>query len=504
MQHATEDLSPVKKKITATFPVEEVNAAFSSAVSTMRRQIRLNGFRPGKVPPEIIEKRFYDDVRRQVSMQLVEDRVDEMIDAGGFYVLSPLVYSGGLPERGKEFSYSMTFEVLPEFEIPDYRGMPVEQEEAVVTDADIDAVLDSMREKFAKFLSVTEDRTLENGDVAFIDWVTLDEEGTIMPDYVFENKLIPVDPAKQLSGISELLKSMIPGEVKEGPVTFPADSENEELAGRTLAVRITLHDIREKILPDMDDAFAKQCGNFDTMEQLRDKLREAVLLGREEQNRAAAQKTLVTELARHTDFPLPDGMVADAVEMYLTDFQTHMRAQGIHRPAAQETELDGLRAEVRPNAEQWARNHLLLLNAARKMGLTVSDREVSEKLRRMAEQTGRDYAAVKNTCERRNLLPKLRNEILAGKAMQEIYAAAAVTMRPPAPQETDSDAEKNAASSASAAAITTDEEQNASSATAAAITTDEEQNASAATVAAITTDEEQNASAAPQAPPAGD
>jgi trigger factor len=467
MQHVTEDLSPVKKKITVVFPAEEVTAAFSSALSNLRRHVRVNGFRPGKVPPEIIEKRFYDDLRRQVSTKLVEEHIGEIIKSSGFLVLSPIMYAGGLPERGKEFSYSMTFEVLPEFEIPDYQGMPVEQEEAVFTDDDLADLQDAMRRRFAEIVNIDEDRAPEDGELVLVDRVTLDENGAVMPDYALNNALITVDRAENLPEMKALLKSMKPGEEKESSVTFPPDYENKELAGRTLRMRITLHGIRKNILPDMDDDFAKQCSKFDTMEELRDGLRAASLRGREERNRAAAQKNLVTELSRQVDFPLPEGMVADTVEMYIDNFQTRLRDMGMTSTSLGTT-VDDLRAEMRPEAEQWVRNHLFLLNAARKMGLTVSDRELSETLLRIAEQSGHDYASLRDACERNNLLPKLRNDLTADKAMKQIYAAAAVTMRPPAPPATDQDAENNADSAATADNATTsataaDEERNVDS-----------------------------------------
>ncbi|MDR2604254.1 MAG: trigger factor [Desulfovibrio sp.] len=460
MQYVIEDLSPVKKKITVTFPAEETDAAFSSAVSTLRRHVRLNGFRPGKVPPEIIEKRFFDDVRRQTASQLIDERLDEILSGSGFYIMSPVMCDGGRPERGKEFSYSITFEVLPEFEIPDYRGMPVEQEEAVVTDDDVDELLAVMRDKTADIVPVDEDRTPEDGDWVFADWVFLDEEGAVMPDYKIDNNLIAVEQAKHLLDVEALLKSMKPGEEKEGPVTFPPDYENKELAGRTLGVRITLHGLRKKILPELNDAFA-QVFNADTPDQLRDKLRETVQRGRESRNRTEAQRKLAEELLRRTDFPLPESTVAEIVEMFADDFEKRLQDMGTNLDAQGKTP-DDLHAEVRPYAEQWVRVHVLLLNIARKMGLTVSDVEVTARLYRLAERSGRDYATVREQVERSNHLPKLRNELLAEKAMNEIYAAAAVTMIPPAPQETAPHAENDAAPAATATITAADEAHDAS------------------------------------------
>jgi trigger factor len=508
MQYVTEDLNPVKKKITVVFPAEEVNAAFATAVSTLRGHVRLNGFRPGKVPAEIIEKRFFDDVRRQVSKQLIDDHGGKIIEAGDFHVLSPIECDGGRPERGREFSYSMTFEVMPEFEVPDYRGMPVEQEEAVVTDDDVDELLLIMREKAAKLILVEEDRTLQDGDLAFADWVLLDEEGAAMPDYEVNSKFITVGHSGKTPEVEILLKSMKRGEEKEGSVTFPPDYQNEVLAGRTLGIRIKVYSIRTRVLPEPDDAFAKQCNGVADIAQLRDTLRSAALKGMEERNRTAAQKKLVNELARHTDFPLPDCVVTDAVNMYLDEFKARAREMGATETPG-ETALDDMRAKVRPYAEQWARNHLLLLNAARKMGLSVGDRALSERLRFVAERSGRDYTVVKDAFELNNLLPKLRNELLAEKAMNEIYAAAAVTMLPPAPQETAESSENNAAPSAPAATVP-DEEQ--LSAPAAAAPDRDQLSAPAATVpdeeqfsapAAAASDEEQLAPASP-APAAED
>ncbi|MDR1947233.1 MAG: trigger factor [Desulfovibrio sp.] len=436
MQYVIEDLNPTKKKITVTVPADETEAAVSTAVAAFRDTAQLKGFRKGKTPAAIIEKRFHDEVYNKAMTDLLDAHFKEILKPDGFEPISRIEINlnDSALERGKDFSYSLSFEVLPEFEIPDYEGLAVEQEEAVVTDEEIDAVLDQERENTAVNDPVLEDRRAEDGDFVVVEFRTFDEQGKAMPEFVGDKLQLTLGKTQILPDLETLIKSLKVKEETTGQVTFPRDFFNPELAGRTLGMRVKLHGIYKRTLPALDDAFAQKAGDFPTLEALREYMRSAYLRRRGEKNAEAAQSKLLKKLLPRTDFPLPESLVADNVEQIVDSIKGTLKKIGNTVADIGKSEED-LRERARSEAELRVRAHVFLLSVARKKGLTLSSTEFDTRLIHMAWRNGLDFKTVKEYCTRNNLFSTLRDSFLADKGMEEIYSRAAVTMLPPAPKE---------------------------------------------------------------------
>ncbi len=430
MQYTSEDLSPVKKKITVTVPVDECEAALSATIAMYRTSISLDGFRKGKVPSNIIEKRFHKEVYREASTDLVNVHINEIIGETKVSPVSRIDFEGGEIERGKEFVYTISFEIMPDFDIPSYEGFAVEQEEAVVNEAEIDAVVDRLRSNMAEVITVGEARTPKDGEIAVLDFEAFDENGKPIAGIKADNFQLPLGEGQTLADFEVLIKTLKPGESGEGPVGFPADFFNPEFAGKTVTMKATLHAIKERKLPEADDAFAQKAGGFESMEKLRDSVRSSYKKSREDLHKAAAQKTMLDGLLKLADFPVPDSMMESHVNILLGDMQDKLERQGKNFASLGKTEA-ALREEIRPEAEMRARSQIFLIAVAKKAGLTITEQEVDLQLRRMAMQSGQDYNAVKDYYTQNNLLFALRDRLLADKAMDSMYQLASVTMVPP-------------------------------------------------------------------------
>jgi trigger factor len=436
MQYAMEDLSPVKKKITITVPAEEADAALSATIAMYRTNVQIDGFRKGKAPAGIIEQRFRDNVYKEATTDLVNVHINEIIAETKLSPVSRIDFDGGDIERGRDFVYSISFETMPEVELPAYEGFEVEQEEAEVDEDEVDAVIGRVRGNMAEIVTIGELREPGDGEIAVIDFEALDEKGQAVYGIKTDNFQLTLGEGQTLPDFETLIKSMKAGDEKEGPVSFPDDFFNAEFAGRTVTMKVKLHAIKDKKLPELDDAFATKAGGFENMDKLRESVRQSYMTSREELNKSVAQKTLLDNLLKMVDFPLPESMVESHINMIIGDLRDKLERQGKSLAVLGKSD-EAMRAEARPEAEMRARSHIFLLAVARKHDLSISDQEIDIQIRRTAMHSGQDYNTVKDYYTRNNLIFALRDRLLADKGMDEIYDKALVKKVPPKPLKTD-------------------------------------------------------------------
>ncbi len=426
MQYTIEDISPVKKKIAVTVPTEEVEASLVSTIAMYRTSVTFDGFRKGKVPASMIEKRFHKEIYQEATTELVNVHINEIIGETKLNPVSRIDYDGGEMERGSEFSYTISFDVMPEFDIPSYEGFAVEQEETVVNEDEVSSVIDRLRSNMAEIITVGEPRTPTTGDIAVIDFAAHDEKGDLIDGIRADNFQMSIGEGQTLPDFEALVCSLKPGEETEGPVAFPDNFFNPEFAGKTVTMKIKMQGLKERKLPEVDDAFAQKAGGLESVEKLRDSVRQSYMKSRDDLNKATAQKTLLDNLLKLTDFPLPESMVESNINILLDDMRQKLERQGKDLSILGKTEA-ALKEELQPEAEMRARAQIFLMTVARKNELSVSEQEVDMQLHRMALQAGEDPAAVKDYYVKNNLLFALRDRLLADKAMDAIYAKAEVT-----------------------------------------------------------------------------
>ena len=432
MEYSVEDLSPVRKKVVITTESQEVDAAIMGAVALYKTDIQLDGFRKGKAPASLIEKRFHDKIYQEARENLINVHINDVMQKMGVTPLAGItVDADNAFERGTGYTYSVEFEVLPVFDLPPYEGMEVEQEKVNVTEADVQRLMDHIRRAHATLVPVEGGGPATDGQIVNIGFAAYEGE-TPLEGVKSDNFDLALGEHQALEAFENLVKTVPNGGEGEGPITFPTDFIASDLAGKTVTMKVKVYAIKERKLPEVDDAFAKSLGQ-ETVDKLQATLTASYTKSQFDLNKSAAQKKLLDSMLKMVEFTLPSCLVENAMRSLLNDMAARLERQG-RRLESLGKSLDELRKEMQPRAEELARSQVLLLAIAKKEGLDVTETEVSTQLYRMCLSSGEDFKTVRETYERTGMIFVLRDRMLADKAMDLVYAKAKVTEVDP-PQE---------------------------------------------------------------------
>jgi trigger factor len=424
MQYKATDVSPVAVKVEVSVPPEEATAALTTAAMLLKGQADIKGFRKGKVPTEIIEQRFKKQIASEATNDLLNVHINEILGEMKLTPLSGLEVDAGLLAKGQEFNYSFSFEKAPAFDLPEYVGLTVEEEQTVCAPEEIDTVVERIRGNVAELAAIKGDRPAADGDVAMVSF-TAYENGQPVAGVRADNFQLTLGEGQALPEFEALVKTVPSGAEGRGPMTFPEDFINQSLAGKTVEMHVTVHLVKEKILPPIDDDLAKKAGNFETMDALREAIAKSYEKNRQDLHRAAAQKKLLDLLLSQADFPLPPRMVEHNIDGMFEEFTERLERQGKSLASLGKTEAE-IRDEFRPKAEELVKIQVFLLAVATKEDLKVAPGEIDAELRRIALNTGQDLISVKQMYEERNLVVPLKDRLLADKAMDLIYNKAKI------------------------------------------------------------------------------
>lgn len=430
MEFSVEDLSPVKKKIIVTVDPKEVNAAIVGSVAIYKSSIKLDGFRQGKVPADVIERRFHEQIYNEARQDLINANINEITSQSNLEPISGITINGldTHLEKGKPYQYSMEFEVLPEFALPNYEGLEVEQEKVQENQDEIDAVLKHLQREHAKLEPVEGDSPAHDGQIVNLDFEAF-ENGELLPDIKAQNFDLELGANASLPEFEQLVKTIAPGKTGSANITFPKDFISPSVAGKTIEMQVTVHAIKEPLLPDLDDDFAKKFG-LENIEQLKTNIKNSYLQNKENLSKGVAQKNLLDQMLKQIDFPLPESLVELENRFLLADLAGRLERQGRSLSSLGKT-LDELKNEMMPQAKELARSQILLHAIAKKEGLTVNENEVMTQILKNCLKTGQDFKTMREEYERSGLIFQLRDKLLADKAMDQVYAKANIKYMEP-------------------------------------------------------------------------
>ncbi len=430
MEYQVEDLSPVKKKLCISYSGPEVDESIQKALQRYAASVRLDGFRKGKAPVAVIEKRFKEQVYHEVRQELVNSSLDQALKELHLTPVSGLTLGEdlSLPVRGSDFSFCCKFEVLPDFELPEYQDMEVEQEMVHLDEQEMQNILERVRQSRSSLNELDSGLPPKDGEVANIDFEAF-EDGKPISGLAGKAQDLEVGKREALEDLETLVRSMRPGDEKEGEIHFPDDFQVKDLAGKTVTMKVRLNSVKERILPELDDELAKGMGYAD-LGKLREALEDTYTKSQEARNRAAAQQKLLDRLLEMTDFALPPSMVETSQSLLLNDLATRLARQG-QSLEAQGKSIEDWRREMQPKAEEMAKSQVLLQSIAKKEGLTVNDQELNLQIYQNSLRNGQDFRALRQEYERSGALELLRERLLADKAMDFVYSKAKVTQVQP-------------------------------------------------------------------------
>ncbi|KUJ96669.1 MAG: trigger factor [Desulfonauticus sp.] len=440
MEYQVEEVSAVKRKVKVQVPAEEVNAALGATIALYRRDVDLKGFRKGKVPASVIESRFKKQIYNEAQTDLINLHINEILNELKIAPLSRIDVDAGEFKKGEDFSYSFSFEVAPQFELPEYKGLKVEEEEVVVEEEEVEAVIKRLQERMAEFVVIDEDREPKPGEAVVVDFKAFDGDKPL-EGIAATNFQLVLGEGQALEDFEKIIYGLKSGQTGEGEVALPEDFINKDLAGKTIKMQVTLHAVKEKKLPALDDGFARKAGNFKNLEELKDSIRKSYTATRKELNKSVAQKKLLDDLKEKVEFELPPSLVEFHLEQKIRKYIDRLERQGKSLESTGKT-LEDLKEEYRAEAEDIAKSEILLLAIAQQENLTVDQSEMEAEIQKIATYSGQTFDAVWEFYEKNNLMIALKDKILADKAMELIYSEAEVTLVPPKAKEEDSPQDK--------------------------------------------------------------
>lgn len=425
MEYSAEELSPVKRKVVITTEPQEVEAAIMGAVALYKTSVQLDGFRKGKVPAQVIEQRFRDKIYEEARQDLVNVHINEVMQALDVAPVSGITMGGDDTfKRGKGYAYSIEFEVLPTFDLPPYEGMEVEQEKVEIKDAEVAEVIERIRRDRAQLAPVDGKGPGVDGQVVTLDFAAY-ENGQPLEGVKAENFDLALGERQALEDFEKLVKTIPYGEEGEGEIHFPEDFIAKDLAGKTVTMKVKVHAVKERKLPELNDELAKSLG-LENVDKLKETITRSYTQSRENLNRSVAQKTMLDRLLKMADFALPESIVETQMRTLLSDLAARLERQGKGLDSLGKSPEE-LRKEMLPQAEELARIQVLLLSIAKKEGLDISEQEINTQIYQQSQRSGEDFKTLRENYERSGMIFILRDRLLADKAMDTIYAKAKVT-----------------------------------------------------------------------------
>lgn len=429
MEYNVENISPVKRHVKIEVPAEEVHAALAATAALYRKDADIKGFRKGKVPSSVIESRFKKQIYNEATTELINLHINQIISELKVNPLSGIEVDADQMVRGKDFNYSISFEVAPQFELPDYEGIIIEEEDVEVNPDEVQLVLERIRKNLAELVPVDEDRTPEDGESVVIDFEAF-KDGKPVEGVKVDNFQLTLGEGSALESFEKLVKKLTPGQTDEAEITLPQDFLNKELAGENVLMKITLHSIKGKKLPNIDDELAQKAGGFESIDKLKEVIEKSYIGSRKQLNKSSAQKKALDKLKEKVQFELPESLVQGRIEQKISELKskTERKGKSFESLGKNREELEEM---FKAEAEELVKSQLFLLAVADREELIVDPKEVDDYIQNMANSSGQDFEKLKNFYEQNNLIFALKDSILADKAMDRIYEKAEVKIIPP-------------------------------------------------------------------------
>ena len=435
MKMEVTELGPLKRALKIEVPGDEVTQRFARAYVDLNRQVNVPGFRPGKVPLALLEKRYAKTVEEDVIRSLVPDFYDKAVRQAGIvpvHVEIPPLDRVKI-KKNEPFTFTATVEIKPKIELRDYKApspISLKPDKRTVTDEQLDRGLEVLREQQARLEAVPSQHTIVDGDYIVLDLQGL-LDGVPLEGTKKEGQLHKVGSHAAILGLE--IDSHVSGK-KEGDVIdisqpYPAGHPDPRVAGKTVVFALTIKSVKEKKLPALDDEFAKDCGPYNSLQEIKDKLREGMERALKREIEDTYKDTIVRRLMETHHFDLPETLVERELEAII---RQHVQQQQQRKGGAQESpgteDLTSLRQQHRDEAARRVRVSLVLEAIAEKEGLTVTQDEFNAEIVRLASELKMQAADLVKMIKAggQESIDDLRNRVLVDKALDFVYRNAVI------------------------------------------------------------------------------
>ena len=425
MKVNVEEISTVKKKVHVEIPEEDVLKEIDAFYQDLKKKAKIKGFRPGKVPRDILERHFKDYVKVEVLQKLIEESYPKALSELALSPVSHPVVDPQELEKGKPFQYHATVEIKPDITLQPYVGLKLEGKKGEASDEEVEERLKNLQNLHAQLKSVPDPRPVGSGDFVILDY-DAKMDGKPLDEAKGVDFTVEVGSGRFIPDFEEKLIGLKPEEEKEFDVSFPADYGYSAWAGKTVSFHVKIKEIKEKVLPPLDDEFAKDLGDYPSLSDLRAKLKADIQKEKDHELDHQLKDQLVDQLLKANSFEIPESLVEGQTKSLVSDTKNRLASQGMDFKALGVTE-EKLQSDYKETAEKQVRTFLILEKVAAQEGITVTDEEVDGRLKEISERTRQKLEVVKRYYEKNELLPEMKAKMESDKTLDFILQKSEIT-----------------------------------------------------------------------------
>ncbi|HDQ13517.1 MAG TPA: trigger factor [Sediminispirochaeta sp.] len=423
-QKEVKDLEKSSVKLTVTVDREEAQKKYDQLLKKYAKTAHIKGFRKGKVPPPVLEQKYGEGIKQEAAIEIIDESLKEVFED---IDKKPLPYAqprlddeeNTELELGQDFTYSVIYDVFPEIEVGEYKGLEIEVPEVKLSKKDDERELKNIQEQNSMVVEKAEGSVVEKDDIITIDYVELDEQDQEVENSSRSDFVFTVGSGYNVFKIDDDVLGMKKGEEKIIEKEFPEDFEHQEYAGKKIRLKVTVKTIKQKDIPALDDELAQDVSEkYKTLDDLKKDLRRLMEENLENKLREIKIEHLFDKIIEGSKIELPESMIDAELENSWQRFIS--QAQIGEEQVLQILEMQGkskedMQAEWRPSAERSLRFQLLVEKIGELEEIEVSDEEALEELKKQAEQAGRDFEELKEQYEKNNLMDYVKNDVKNGK-----------------------------------------------------------------------------------------
>jgi trigger factor len=402
-----------RRELDLEIPAEDVSKATEKVAKEIARVARVPGFRVGKAPISLIKRRFADDIKGEVLQSLVPEKVEKaVLEQRLSPVSQPQVEQLDFND-GQPLKFRAVFDVLPEFDLGTYKGLEIEMPAMDITDLDVNKALEETRERAATFAPV-EGRAVADGDFAQLKLTGTPEDGSdpIQADSV----LCHVGAEETMAPFNDNLRGANVGDHKEFDVEYPADYPDQKLGGKKFHYVADVTGIKEKKLPELNDDFAKDVSDAATLDELKTKIRESLVHQRDHRQKDLQRERVITELVKLHDFPVPESLVNQQMDVRLERMVRSLAQQGVD-PRAVNLDWSALRGRQADRAKDDVKAELIIDKIASTENIETTDEEVEHELEHLATHSGESAEVIRARLTKQGTLDRMKAKLRSDKTL---------------------------------------------------------------------------------------
>jgi trigger factor len=412
MKVQVETLDSVRKKVEVLLPAETVNEIREAIYDEVKRHAKIKGFRPGKIPRPIITQYYKDYIDEEAKKKMIENTMyTALLEAKVEPVIEPIVE---FLEKEGETGYTLECEVMPVIELPVYKGIEVEVDQAVVSDEDLDKRIEGLQQMHAEIIPKPEGAAAESGDFVVIKYQGY-HNGEPVKEVMAEAYPLELGNARLMPEFETALIGLKENEEKEIEIPFPDDYPDKNIASKTLLFKVTVKEIKQKRLPVMNDDFAKDL-NYDSADALKEGTKAELLKEKENNRQRDITQKIMETMFKDLEVPVPKRLLEKRLEGMIEETASRYQPGKLSEEEMASIK-ERMRAEFGKRAEDRLKAEILLAQIAEKEGILADDQDVEEQLKKIAEDTNKTYNEVKGIYEQYNLMGSLKGNIVEEKTI---------------------------------------------------------------------------------------